>query len=67
MEASEEGAEEGIRQLTRMRDVDIQEMGARGRRLVEERFTWARIAGEMVQVYAWVLGRGSRPECVVDY
>ena len=67
MEASEEGAEEGIRQLTRMCDVDIQEMGARGRRLVEQRFTWSRIADEMVRVYAWVLGRGPRPECVVNY
>jgi len=64
MEASEEGAEDGIRRLTGMSEVDLQEMGARGRRLVEQRFTWSRIADEMVQVYAWVLGRGPRPECV---
>ena len=64
MEASADGAGEGIRRLMGMSDGELQEMGARGRRLVEQRFTWPRIAGEMVQVYSWVLGRGPKPECV---
>jgi poly(glycerol-phosphate) alpha-glucosyltransferase len=40
------------------------EMGRRGRELVARRFTWKRIAGEMKQVYSWILGGGNRPECV---
>ena len=39
-------------------------MGNRGRQLVEERFDWSSIAAQMSAVYAWVLGRGSRPSCV---
>jgi poly(glycerol-phosphate) alpha-glucosyltransferase len=39
-------------------------MGERGRRLVEERFSWAKIARQMKAVYEWVLGGGPRPECV---
>lgn len=41
-------------------------MGARGRRLVENRFTWNRIAGQMLAVYEWVLGHGSKPGSVIS-
>lgn len=34
-------------------------MGANGRRAVEERFTWDQIAGEVLDVYAWAIGRNS--------
>jgi glycosyltransferase involved in cell wall biosynthesis len=37
----------------------LREMGARGRRLVLERFTWERAATSMIEVYAWM--RGSAP------
>ncbi|WP_374236382.1 MULTISPECIES: glycosyltransferase [unclassified Thiocapsa] len=40
-------------------------MGARGRRLVERRFTWGRIGGDMAEVYRWVLGGGPPPATVV--
>jgi glycosyltransferase involved in cell wall biosynthesis len=40
-------------------------MGQAGRRLVEERFTWGRVAAEMRDVYAWILGGGSLPPCVI--
>ena len=39
-------------------------MGRRGRRLVEERFTWPRVAEQMHRVYRWLLGDGPRPDCV---
>ncbi len=40
-------------------------MGQAGRRLVEERFTWDRVAAEMRDVYTWVLGGGPPPSCVL--
>jgi glycosyltransferase involved in cell wall biosynthesis len=40
-------------------------MGARGRELVERRFSWRLAACEMKQVYDWALGRGARPASVV--
>lgn len=57
---------EGLQQLLTMSDEDRAAMGARGRRLVEERFTWDRVAREMVGVYDWILDRGPRPACVKD-
>jgi glycosyltransferase involved in cell wall biosynthesis len=39
-------------------------MGACGRRLVEQRFSWNRVASEMKQVYGWVLGLGPMPSSV---
>lgn len=40
-------------------------MGEQGRRLVAERFTWPRVAEQMVAVYRWVLGQGPMPDSVV--
>jgi glycosyltransferase involved in cell wall biosynthesis len=45
--------------------VELHEMGRRGRQLVEEKYTWDRVAGQMIEVYEWLLGRGPRPDCVV--
>lgn len=44
---------------------ELAEMGAAGRRLVEARFTWPRIAAEMRSVYTWMVGSGSPPPCVL--
>jgi len=58
--------EGGLRELFEMSDEERRAMGARGRRLVEERFTWPQVAAQMKEVYEWVLGGGSKPECVVS-
>ena len=39
-------------------------MGQAGRTLVSRRFNWTRIAGDMFKVYQWLLGNGTKPECV---
>lgn len=41
------------------------EMGSRGRAWMARDFGWDSIAARMVQVYAWCLGKGDRPDCVV--
>ena len=64
LDSGEDGALLGLEKLISMSRDDLRAMGARGRRLVEERFTWDRIAAEMASVYRWVLGRGPRPDCV---
>jgi len=40
-------------------------MGKRGRLFVEENFGWSNIAEKMLSVYQWILGEGSKPECVL--
>lgn len=39
-------------------------MGLRGRKLVEDRYAWPRIAEQMIEVYASVLYGGKVPDCV---
>jgi glycosyltransferase involved in cell wall biosynthesis len=41
-------------------------MGLKGRELVAERFNWTQIAISMHEVYEWLLGRRTKPICVVD-
>lgn len=40
-------------------------IGERGRKLVEEKFTWEAVARELLAVYRWLAGDGDRPACVV--
>lgn len=56
---------EGLMSLFTLPDQKRLAMGMQGRRMVEERFTWPRIAEQMLAVYRWVLGTGEKPECVI--
>ncbi|MFO0697961.1 MAG: glycosyltransferase [Nitrospira sp.] len=60
-----EAIENGLLKLIVMTDLQRQSMGRQGRRLVETQFTWERAARDMVAVYRWILGEGSRPACVM--
>jgi glycosyltransferase involved in cell wall biosynthesis len=64
IEPSVEGIAEGLRTMMQARPCDLEQMGRDGRKLVEERFTWPRIAREMLSVYEWVLEGGAPPACV---
>jgi glycosyltransferase involved in cell wall biosynthesis len=55
----------GIRELFELSDSDQHAIGDRGRQLVEDRFTWQHVAAELKEVYAWILGGGEIPGCVV--
>lgn len=47
-----------------MSDAERVAMGGRGRALVEEQFTWPRVAARMKEVYEWILGGGPPPDCM---
>ena len=64
IETTVESIAQGLDNLFSMSDADLCSMGERGRRLVEERFTWKKIAGQMDGVYDWVLGGGTPPDFV---
>ena len=53
-----------IREAAELPDADRRAMGARGRRLVAERFAWPVIARRMIEVYRWLAGERAAPECV---
>lgn len=41
-------------------------IGANGRALVEKRFTWDQVAGQMRDVYGWLIDGGPMPDTVVQ-
>jgi poly(glycerol-phosphate) alpha-glucosyltransferase len=43
---------------------ELAAMGRRGRALVEQRYSWARVARELEDVYDWLLARRARPDTV---
>jgi len=43
---------------------DLQQIGEKGCALVEERFSWSRIAEQHMDVYRWMLGERDAPACV---
>jgi poly(glycerol-phosphate) alpha-glucosyltransferase len=45
-------------------DPQRRDMGERGRREVEARYTWPRVAGDLLETYGWVLGHNERPAFV---
>jgi glycosyltransferase involved in cell wall biosynthesis len=53
-----------LREAVQIGDDERRAMGARGRRLVEERFGWPAIARRMLAVYRWLAGDGDAPEWV---
>jgi glycosyltransferase involved in cell wall biosynthesis len=53
-----------LTQLFEMVESDRKEMGARGRALVGEKFSWPRIGEQMRAVYEWALGGGAPPDTV---
>jgi len=39
-------------------------MGVRGRWLVEENYSWNRVARQLKRAYTWLLDGGARPDCI---
>jgi len=62
---SEEGIAKGLHELFSMSNDNRVNMGARGHEIVKNRYTWNRVASQMLEVYRWVIGGGSAPECVI--
>jgi len=56
---------QGLRALFEMSCDDRRVMGQNGRALAERKFDWQMVAAQMAEVYAWVVGGGARPACVV--
>lgn len=66
IEPNAESIARGLAVLGGMSVADLAAMGANGRALVEQNFTWDKIARNMKAVYAWCLG-GEKPACIQDH
>jgi glycosyltransferase involved in cell wall biosynthesis len=56
--------EEGLERLTRLSDQEREATGQRGRRLVEDRFSWEEVGARMIEVNEWLVHGGEKPSCV---
>lgn len=63
-EPDEEALREGLRALFALDDLERAQMGRRGLRLVEERFSWRMSARRLGAVYRWLCEGGEKPEGV---
>lgn len=66
VEANEASLVVGLDELRRMTVADRLTMGSRAHELVVERFTWSRVAQQLQAVHLWILGGGTKPDCIVD-
>lgn len=65
-EASPISVAESLRCLAELDPEERAEMGRHGRKLVESQYSWRSSAERFRMLYAWVAGRGCKPEFVVD-
>jgi len=54
-----------LNEAMKLPDEERRAMGLRGRKLVEENYSWSSAAKKMVAVYQWMLESGPKPEWVV--
>ncbi len=55
-----------FKQAMALSDDARREMGLRGRQLVQEKYSWPKIAQDMLSVYTWILGSGRRPDFIYN-
>ena len=64
IEPNKDSVAGGLEELCGASSDELETMGAKGRALVEEKFTWGKIASDMNAVYEWCLGGGDAPACI---
>ncbi|HEY2329062.1 MAG TPA: glycosyltransferase [Verrucomicrobiae bacterium] len=67
VETDEASMAAGLNELFCMTAEERATMGNRARNLVVEKFTWPRVAGQVEEVYEWMLGGGAKPGCLADF
>jgi glycosyltransferase involved in cell wall biosynthesis len=60
------GIEQGLKAALATSDQELGEMGVRGRELVKQKYLWPAIAGNMSKFYQWLLGKGDKPDFVIE-
>ena len=55
---------EGLTNFLLLSNNARKQMGRNGLGLVRSRYSWPKIASQMVDVYKWILGQGPKPDCV---
>lgn len=65
IELSEQNLAAALETAMNLPEEQRSQMGARGRRWMQQSFGWPEIAAQMKSVYEWLLGGGPPPSCVM--
>lgn len=63
---SPENIADVMQQVIDMPTSQLLEMGEKGRRLVQQKYTASQVARQMQQLYEWIGGNGTKPEFVFE-
>jgi len=66
VEISEESIGQALQEAIQKPRAELCEMGARGKKLIAEKYTIKRFAEQTIDLYNWLLGRGPKPDFVVE-
>lgn len=53
-----------LREALALPDSVRQEMGEKGKRLIQSKYTWEEVASQMTAVYDWIIRKDKPPHCV---
>jgi poly(glycerol-phosphate) alpha-glucosyltransferase len=59
-----ESITEGLKSFVALSEGTRERMGLGGLELAKSRYSWPKIASQMIDVCKWVLGQGDKPDCV---
>jgi len=65
VDATPEAIACSLKQACQLSPSELQAMGHRGKKLVEEKFLWPRIAKQMLQFYHWLIDEAEKPDYVM--
>jgi len=65
-EISEQDIGQALQEAIQKPSCELKDMGARGKRLIAERYTIKRVAEQTIALYKWLLGSDSKPDFVVE-
>ncbi|MCP9450966.1 MAG: hypothetical protein NNA21_13015, partial [Nitrospira sp.] len=57
---------EALKQALALSPDELSEMGQRGRRWMQDEFSWDSLGLKMARTYEWIVRGGARPEWVID-
>lgn len=66
VDASVEGLVESLRCMMALSPVRLKDMGKRGKELIRSQYLWSVQAQKTIDLYAWLLGRKSKPDFVIS-
>lgn len=61
---TQKALKEALLEAMKLSDRERQEMGCRGRTMVDKKYSWDVIAEEMSKVYHWILSKENCPTCI---